>query len=222
MVNFQPYPMGILPCAVFKNCRLKVNGKGSIMAEPDKATVVLGVTTENIQLETAQKENAEKVSAVINTLIKLGVPNEAIQTQAYQILPQYDYVEGKQVFRDYRVIHNLKVDINNITMVGRITDAAVEAGANSVSGIDFTVSDPAKYYEEALNAAVSDAFAKAASIGMKLNVNMSPIPVQIIEEAPPSAAPYALMQATGPTTPIQPGRIEITALIEAIFFYTCN
>lgn len=219
-----PYAMVIPPCMVYNNCRLKVEGKGIIVAEPDKVTAILGVLTENVQLETAQKENAETVSSVINSLIRLGVPKEAIQTQAYNIEPVYDYIDGKQVFREYRVVHNLKVDIKNVGMAGKIIDAAVEAGANTVSGISFTVSDPSIYYKEALNAAISDAIAKANVIGTKLKVNVSPIPVQIIEETYQQGTPYkpVFMQVSGQATPIQPGQIEITALIEAVFSYTCR
>ena len=136
LVNFQPYrianhnallssyPTCMIPSMVYSSCKLKVNGKGSIMVNPDEAVIVLGVTNENIQLENAQKENAEKVAAIINTLLKLGVLKEDIQTQTYQIQPQYDYVDGKQIFRGYRVIHNLKVNVKNISMVGKIVDTA--------------------------------------------------------------------------------------------------
>lgn len=213
----------MLPCVVKCGCMLKVNGKGSIMVAPDKAIVSLGVTTENMQLEVAQRENAEKITSVINTLVALGIPKEAIQTQTYQIQPQYDFVDGRQVFRGYKVIHNLKIDVNNIGMVGKTVDSAVKAGANIVNSIDFTVSDPSRYYDAALNAALSDAIAKAASVGIKLRVNVSPIPVQIVEETYHAVAPVPLLsiQATGAATPIQPGQIEITALISAIFTYSC-
>lgn len=217
--------MCFTPCMVYNNFnKLKVNGKGSIMAEPDEAVVVLGVTNENVQLELAQRENAEKVAAIISALVALGVPKNSIQTQTYQIQPQYDFVDGKQVFRGYSVIHFLKINVDDISAVGKITDAAVNAGANSVSSIEFIVSDPTVYYKEALSAALSDALSKAASIGMQLKVNVLQIPFQVTEESyqngPP--IPYTTMQAAGPTTPIQPGQIEITAFIEAMFYYACH
>lgn len=217
--------MCFTPCMVYNNFnKLKVNGKGSIMAEPDEAVVVLGVTNENVQLELAQRENAEKVAAIISALVALGVPKNSIQTQTYQIQPQYDFVDGKQVFRGYSVIHFLKINVDDISAVGKITDAAVNAGANSVSSIEFIVSDPTVYYKEALSAALSDALSKAASIGMQLKVNVLQIPFQVTEESyqngPP--IPYTTMQAAGPTTPIQPGQIEITAFIEAMFYYACR
>lgn len=210
------------PYTVCGSFELKVDGRGSVMAKPDTVVAVLGVITENMQLMTAQQENADKISSVIRAIVLTGVPTEAIQTQAYNIEPLYDYIEGKQVFRGYRVTHNLRITIRNVDIVGKVIDAAVYSGANTVSSISFTVSNPSIYYAEALNAAIDDAIAKAAAIGMKLKVNISRIPVKIIEETYQSTSPIQpfQMQTATAATPIQPGQIEIIALIKTVFIYT--
>lgn len=217
-------PIKVAATVVCNNCLMKVGGKGIVKAEPDEASVVLGVVTENMQLENAQSENTQKMSNVIDSLTKLGIRREDIRTQSYQIQPQYDYINGEQVFRGYRVVHEVKVEISNINMVGVIIDEAVRAGANTVSDISFSVSNPQIYYEMALNQALSDAVAKAISIGTKMSVYVNPIPLKITEITAPGTAPipYMLLQAAGATTPIQPGLIEITAILEVEFAYSCN
>jgi uncharacterized protein YggE len=134
------------------SCRMNVEGRGSIFAEPDRASVVLGVITENLQLEAAQNENSLKVQKVIQALLDSGVKREDIKTSNYQISPQYDFVNGEQVFRGYRVVHELAVVIENIRLIGVIIDNAVRAGANTVSDIRFFISDTNVYYQAALNA----------------------------------------------------------------------
>lgn len=215
---YSPGFTAIRPCMNANTCRLEVEGKGTVSAEPDKAVVVLGVITENVQLETAQRENADAVAAVIAAVMGQGVPREMIQTQTYNIQPVYDYIDGKSVFRGYMVTHNLKIEIRNIGSVGAVVDAAVGAGANSVSGVEFTVSDPSQYYKEALNAAINDAIGKAEVIGAKLNVYVVRITEERYQQTP---VPYT-MQATGQATPIQPGMIEITAAVTVIFSYICR
>lgn len=205
-------------------CKLEVGGSGKVMAKPDTATAVLGVITESMQLEAAQQENAAKMNSVIRALVQTGIPAEDIQTQAYNIEPMYDYIDGKQVFRGYRVTHTIKVTIKNVDMVGKVIDAAVNAGANTVSSINFTVSNQDIYYMKALNAAIDDALTKAADIGNKLNVQIHRTPVQIIEQTyqiSPPVQPYQLQTAV-PATPIQPGQIEVSALIKALFVYGCQ
>ncbi len=208
-------------CIDYHACKMKVEGTGIVRVQPDIATASLGVVTENVQLRQAQAENSRIITAVISALKELGVESGDIQTQSYTIEPQYDFVDGKQVFRGYRVRHILKVTIRDIRRTGEIIDASVASGANIVNNISFSVSQPSNYYQQALKAAIDDAFVKAATIGNRLQVRVNPVPERIVEEryeAPPM--PF-LMQAADTSTPIQPGQIEIAARIEAVFRYVC-
>lgn len=217
--SYIPFP-GIQACSNICTCRLKVEGIGSIKVQPNMAIVVLGVVTENKQLKLAQEENAARMTAVLSTLRVMGIPSEDIQTQSYNITPQYDFIEGKQVFRGYRVEHLLEVTIRDMNKIGEIIDAAVQSGANQVNSIKFSISNPSIYYQQALNAAVDDALMKARTLGGKLNIEVSQVPIQIVEMGYESGGPIPMMyQAVGATTPIQTGQIEISARIEAIFAY---
>ena len=202
--------------------KLKVFGKGILSVKPDVADVVLGVITENIQLEVAQQENAKITKQVINSIEEIGVLPKNIQTQNYNIRSNYDYINGKQIFRGYEVSNNLNVIITNINSAGEIIDTAVKNGANNVSGINFIVSDQTKYYYEALRLATTDAQNKASVIANKLSVRLNIIPIQINEIDKGTITPLGVMtlkQVSG-ATPIEAGENTITADIEAVFIYT--
>lgn len=202
--------------------RLKVFGKGAVSVKPDAAEVVIGVIKENPQLEVAQEENASVTQQVINSIIRMGVLPKYIQTENYNIRSNYDYVEGKQVFRGYEVSNNIKVLIRNIDLAGEIIDAAVKNGANNVSGIDFIVSDQSTYYYEALRLAVTDAQNKASVMADKLKVKLDITPIQINEHERGIIAPLGAMtlKNVSVTTPIQAGENKIIADIEAVFKYS--
>lgn len=202
--------------------RFKVFGKGIVNAKPDMAEIVIGVITENTQLEVAQQENANITQQVINSIIEMGVLPEYIQTQSYNIRANYDYINGKQVFRGYEVTNNLKITITNINSAGEIIDTAVKNGANSVSGINFIVSDQERYYYEALSIATTDAQNKARVMANKLNVNLNITPIQINEQEMGNIVPLSTMtfKAASGTTPIEAGENKIIANIEAVFTYT--
>ena len=71
-----------------------------------------------------------------------------------------------------------------------------------------------------MNAAVDDALAKVRTLGGKLNIEVSQVPIQIVEMRYEPGIPIApVMYQTGPATPVQTGLIEITARIEAVFAY---
>ena len=202
--------------------RFKVFGKGIVSVKPDAAEVVIGVITENIQLEVAQAENAEITKQVINSIMEIGVLPKYIQTQNYSIRPNYDYINGSQIFRGYEVSNYLKVIIRDITFAGEIIDTAVKNGANIISGISFIVSDQTKYYYEALRLAITDAQNKASVMSNKLKVKLNIIPIQINEQDKGNITPLTVMnlKSVGGVTPIEAGENKITADIEAIFIYT--
>ena len=201
--------------------KFKVFGKGTVSVKPDSAEVTIGVITENAQLELAQEENARVTQNVINSLMKMGILPKYIQTQNYNIRPNYDYIDGRQVFRGYEVSNYLKVLISNINFAGEIIDTAVRNGANTVSGISFIVTDQPNLYYEALNLAVKDAQNKASVMANKLKVKLNIIPIEITEQAKGTITPLTVMtfKSVNGATPIEAGENRITADIEAVFIY---
>jgi len=202
------------------NNTLNLNGKGAVQVTPNIAVVSLGVVTENMDLNVALKENTAKMTKVIGSLKNMGIAEKDIKTQSYNIELLYDYVEGKQIFKGYRVSNILSVTVRNINTVGEVINTAVDNGANVVNSINFTVSNPALYYREALTMAIKDAVEKASVIEKSLKVVVDKTPIKILEETfgyAPVAANGMMMKAAAP--PIMPGQTEITASIKATFSY---
>ena len=202
--------------------KFKVFGKGTVSVKPDTAEVIIGVISENVQLQVAQEENTNATAKVINSIKEIGVLPKYIQTQNYNIRPNYDYIDGRQVFREYEVSNYLKVLISDINYAGEIIDTAVKNGANTVSGISFIVSDQTTHYYEALSLAVTDAQNKASTMANKLNVKLNIIPIQINEQYMGNVTPLTVMalKSVDGATPIEAGENKITADIEAVFIYT--
>ncbi|WP_343762261.1 SIMPL domain-containing protein [Clostridium oceanicum] len=200
--------------------QMEIKGVGTLSLMPDKAIVSLGVITEDKSLEKAQKENIERTNAVIRNLTNLGVEMKDISTSNYSIQAQYDYVDGKKIFRGYKVTNILDVTVRNISDLGKIIDSSVKAGANSVGSIRFTVSDKQKYYEKALNLAIKNAISKAMSIGKTLNVSVNKIPIIIKEELNDSQIQNtALIKSYSASTEILPSNVSINAVVKCIFRY---
>lgn len=200
---------------------IKVSGEGKIAAEPDMAEVRLGVSTENRALAVAQQENARSISNIKKALNQAGIQESDIQTIDYSIHPQYDYVEGRQVFRTYKVDHMLLINVTDIDRAGGIVDTAVRNGANVVSGITFKTSTYDKFYRNALSLAVMDAHRKAESIAETLNVKLSKVPMSITEVSGNNFVPYQTktFAVSEASTSFQPGMLEIKTQVNAEFTF---
>ncbi|WP_028550783.1 SIMPL domain-containing protein [Paenibacillus sp. UNC451MF] len=207
----------------FPKCRnmIEVTGEGTVSATPNKAIIVLGVITENISLTVAQKENANTLSNIIDALLNLSIPKENIQTTQYSIDIQYNYEDGHQIFRGYKVTHLLQLTIDEIDLTGLIVDTAVKEGANTVSNIQFTLAHPEIAYMNALSIAIKNGLFKATTIAKTLGVTLHPAPC-LVQEILRTQEPIlysATSYSPSVATPIQPGELKISASIKANFTY---
>ena len=202
---------------------LEVLGEGAVTAVPDRTLITLGTVREGGELELVQSENAAKMSAVIEALERSGIARDSIKTTQFLIEPQYDYIDGKQEFRGYKVTHLLQVTLDNITEAGRLIDKAVAKGANAVTSIEFDSSEAAKAQQEALIAAVRDAEAKAAAIAQALGVSLSAVPCKVEEVTRPESRPVFFKTAAMPlesaSSPIEPGQLTFRAAARIWYMY---
>lgn len=207
----QPFPI---------SREMTVTGNGEIIAQPDYVQIQIEVRAEGKDVSLAQQENARIMNRVIESLLALNIPREAIQTAAYTISPNYDYIEGRQVFRGYEVQNAITVKITDISQAGTVIDTAIQNGANHVSAIQFKIEDSDAYYQRALNLALINAIAKAKSMAETMRVPLQPIPIRIVEESQNSTpVPYKLAQLSNQefATPIEQGTISINASVQVKF-----
>lgn len=201
---------------------LTVFAEGTMKSQPDTAIVTLGTQTESANVSTAQVQNGMITTKIIQTLIQLGIAQTDIQTADYRIDVLYDYENGKQLLRGYRVTHLLQVTVKQLDKVGEIIDTTVQNGANIVSNVQFALIQQEAVYNEALSLALKHAQQKARKITntLKVTLNESPIKVTETRQTPPPV-PYetALFAKSEAATPIMPGQLEITAHITAQFEY---
>ncbi|MEW9049686.1 MAG: SIMPL domain-containing protein [Neobacillus sp.] len=209
-----------------KSNRLKVSGEGEVAVPPDLVSVHLGVITESKELISAQQQNAAIAEKVINTLVSLGVDKQQIQTFDYRIDSEYDFDQGKQTFRGYKISHIFQVKLKDLSLIGKVVDSAVQNGVNYVSNIVFTSSKNELYYQQALAAAIQNAIVKANTITNTLKVTLIPTPIHLEENSVSPIRPFDSVQvsyAKGITpTQIEPGQLVIKASITAEFTYDHN
>lgn len=154
------------------------SGEGKVVAVPDVAQLSFGVLTEGGKnIADLQKENTEKVNRIIAFLKEKGVEDKDIKTQFYNISPRYSYFScPPSVTREeqmscpppeivgYSINQSVSVKIRDINKAGDIVAGVVEKGANTVSGLNFTVDDPTELQNQAREEAISEAKEKAKAV----------------------------------------------------------
>jgi len=201
---------------------VSVQGEGIIRVVPDVAYVTLGVETSNKDVKVAQAANKDAMNAIMSELTKLGIKKEDIQTQSYNVYPDYRYENDKNVLIGYKVSNLVKVKIVNIDETGMILDAIAAKGSNIVHGVQFTVANDKKVYHDALEIALKDAEDKAkVMVGYFGITKLSP--VSISEGTQNITYPLVSMERSvedmAKATPISPGEMEICAQVSVSFKY---
>lgn len=197
---------------------ITVTGLGEASTKADLAVIILGVETEGASAGDAVQENAVRMSNVIEALKNLGVDEDSMETSSFQVYRIYDD-EGNP--KGYRVVNSLEVKTMKLDQVGRIIDVAIEAGANEVESIYFTISDEKleDLEREAYLKAVRDAKEKAKLIAEELGVEIAG--VYSVSES--LYRPYTYYEAglkalgEAASTPIIGGTITVSASIQVIY-----
>lgn len=203
---------------------ITISGEGTTTSRPDVALVTLGVFSEGKDVQDTQQQNTDRMNALTRALSGMGIADEDIQTSNYQIFPQYNYTDGKQELRGYRVSQSVNVKIRDLGKVGDILAKAGELGSNEIYGVSFDIDDPSALQDEARNKAIKDAKEKADALASQLGVRV----VQIIGfsegggETPPVSlyrtyAEDAAAGIGGASPEIQSGSFDVTRYVSLTF-----
>jgi uncharacterized protein YggE len=186
-------------------------GHGTITVTPDRATVTAGVHTQAATAAGALSRNAKVANAVVAALGRAGGTD--LQTQQVSLYPQTGN-DGKVT--GYAADDSIAAS-SPVTGAGALIDAAVAAGANTVSGPTLDVSQQDELYQQALAKAVEDARDKAAALGRAGGFVVGPVSTVTEESQDSAPVPYAAAKAADSPTPVEAGTQDVTADVTVTF-----
>ena len=128
-----------------------VTGSGQVEVKSDQALIHMAVETHNADVLSASQQNADLMKKVREALIAFGIPEANLQNTDYSIYQQE--VPGIRNTRNnqYTVHSQLTIVLKDLEKAGEAIDTAIAAGANSLSGIEYSVSQ--KVQEDAIKQA---------------------------------------------------------------------
>ncbi len=158
------------------NSGITVVGMGEAAGQPDEARVTVGVDTFAKNVNVATAENEENIQAILAALQSEGITGDDIQTSNYSLWAEQLYGEnGPEGIAGYRVSNQVNVTIRDIEKVGDVITAAINAGANQIYGVNFTVADPIALEAEARQNAVNNARERAQSLAELSGVTLGDV-----------------------------------------------
>jgi uncharacterized protein YggE len=141
-----------------------VSGEGRVQAVPDVAKITFGNTVTKPTAAEAQTQNTNTMNAFIAAVKKVGIEEKDIQTANFNVYPEYDYTNGKQITRGFTVTQNVEVTVRDTNKTQDLIQLAGTNNLNQVGGLNFTVDKPENYIDQARKQAMTQARANAESI----------------------------------------------------------
>jgi uncharacterized protein YggE len=133
---------------------VRVNIAESLRTPPDEASMTVGTQAKAATATEAVAANKTKTEKLLAAIRAAGIRERDIQTQGIQLQPDYrwDNVpggQGRQTLIGYVASNSVQIKTRNIDTLTSLLDALTTAGADTVYGPNFAISDPAPLRREA-------------------------------------------------------------------------
>jgi uncharacterized protein YggE len=225
MVGCQSGVSNGVPRSSVQQTGIWVTGQGKISAAPDIATIDLGVSAQAKTVSDAQNQAAGAMTKVVAALTAGGVAQKDIQTRYFnvQAVTHYDPKTGENVQDGFLVTNTVSAKLRDLPKAGAVIDSAIEAGGDltRVNSLAFTIEDPIRYQDQAIEKAMADARDKAKSLADLAGVRLGKATyISTSGAAPVSPTPIAFDSAakvSASATPISAGELDITATVQLVY-----
>jgi len=200
------------------NSTVSVNADATVERAPDRATVTVAAVGRGETAEAARNNLSGDAEAITSALEDEGAN---VTSSRFQIRPEYEESREGRDQVGYVAIHTVEAETSDVETAGTLIDAAVDAGADRVEGVRYSLSEETRQAarEEALTSAMENArtdaevvaAAEGRSIGDAVTVQTSDRGRPVVYEA----AAYA--GDAGGRTSIQPGEVTVDASVSVTY-----
>ena len=187
-------------------------GQGTVSVQPDEAKVQFSVVTQAVTASDAASQNATQVTGVLAALRSVLGPSANLRTLSYSLNPNYS--NGNQpILIGYTATNTVQVTLSDLSLIGKVIDTGIQAGANRVQGLQFDLKDDQPTRAQALKLATvqakAHADAMASGLGLKTGAAIS------IQEGFATTVPPVRLGTAAPTatTPVETGTVDVTATV---------
>ena len=216
---------------------VSTSGTATTRVQPDKFSVTVGVETNGTTAQEAADKNADLVAEVIAALRGLGIAEADISTSSYNVYPVYgnrpaadacimiyptppECLPGTEI-TGYRASNTVTVtlDADGDIDAGQVIDTAIEAGANTVQGAYFFLSQERQMevQEGLISQAIENARQRATIAASAVGMGVDRVKSISLNDVyfPVFARDTSVAQEAG--TQILPWQQEVTMTLNVVY-----
>lgn len=158
---------------------IEVNGSGEVIAEPDFATVRVGVSVAGESAEAASALCSEREQLIIDAAVAARILRTDITFAGIEIEAKRSE-DGEEIV-GYQAKDTITVIVRRVADVNSILTTVIDAGASQTFAVSYSITEASSAYREALASAMADAREKADVIAEAAGVQVRSV-VGVIEQ----------------------------------------
>lgn len=201
---------------------INVSGQGDIQAEPDRASLTLGVESRKPKLEEARAEVSKAVDAALKLTRDLKIDPKHVRTTRINVQPEYNWDNNarERQLIGYYVSRQVEVDLRDLDKLGQLLERAVDLGINQIGDPQLDSSKRRELERKALAEAIHDARLNAEAVAQAAGARLGP-PRTISASSgfvpppmPMRAKAMVAMEAADASQSYQSGQMGFTATVQ--------
>lgn len=165
-VSFQP--------ALAETRTVSVFGRSTTDVVPDVATIDFGVVTQGRELTKVKEATNQSISNIRQSLRKLGIPEKAVSTSQIELTVRSQSKSKDEGMR-FEMYRQVRVRLEDLSMLGKVIDGAIAAGCNRIRGIRYSSSQADQIMKKLLQEAIADAKEQAEQLAEGFNTRLGSV-----------------------------------------------
>ncbi|WP_255170314.1 SIMPL domain-containing protein [Natrononativus amylolyticus] len=212
-------PIGGAPAEENGNT-IEVSASGTAETDPDRAVATVGVEARGDTADEVRDELVEGAERLRETFADLEIPDDNVRTGRYNI-------RERRQGTGFEGSHSFSVEVDDVDRVGEVIDAAVDAGADDVGRVNFTLQPETREalrneaLDDALDGADAEAEHIAANRGVEItgtrSVSTSDVSVSPVRY---DAAHDVAADDAETSTEIDSGQVSVTATVTVVYGFS--
>lgn len=219
---------------------VRVNISETLRSRPDEASLTVGTQAKAPTATAAVAANKAKIERMLATIRSAGLRERDIQTQGIQLQPDYRWDQpvaggqGRQMLIGYIANNSIQIKTRNIDGLTALLDTLTAAGADTVYGPNFGISDAlplrrearikamARGEAEALEFARNNGFAKVRLLSVEEGTSYRGTDVivtgsRISYQGGPPPPPPPQPERGGGDNVVAPGQLETGVALNLLY-----
>jgi uncharacterized protein YggE len=206
---------------------VQIDTEASVRRAPDLAVVVLGITGDAADGQTALARHSDNVLRILAAMREAGIPAKDITQDRPYVAPHFEsWVEDNRLHEGgrlgFRATTGMRLTLRDMARAGGVIQVVMQAGATYIDSITFELNEAR--HAAARAEARAAAIALAERFAMRSAREMGATAVRLVSAGePPLPDGEADMyippepRNAGPVLVIEPGEIDISEKVRARF-----